>query len=137
MIYSIGHRLPAKRQKAHVKSRADGTFASQISDLSILENVPMCEIGSPDSAIALKMKCVEAHRDMWVGDGDEPAKYLAVFWLMESSSGLIIQVGDDAKRLEEGDFIVFDDNVMHSIFSKNIWYGMAYQIAQNEKEVQA
>jgi len=137
MIYSTGYQLPTTRQNAHVKNRADGTFASQIKDWTIFDNVPGCEIGEIESAIALKAKCVEPHTDPWVGYGDEPKKYLSVFWLIKSSSGLIIQVGNDAKRLLAGEFIVFDDRVMHSVVSKNTWYGMAYQIAQNEEKVQS
>lgn len=135
MIHSTGKLIPTAEIKKFVKQRADNSFTSTL-DEKLFGNLPntksLPNIEDIDSAIALKMKNVEPHTDTWVGSGN-PKKYTSIFWLVSipKNNYLYIQIGDRAVKMYAGYFVEFDDTVLHSVQSSHTWYGIAYQVAQN------
>ena len=129
MIYTFGSRDPTPAQRRVLRKIADSSFERRLPE--DFGPVPCDPEWVPDmsTGIALRARYVEPHRDGWVGSGDVPPRYVAVFWVvdMPSHAHLILQVGDSEHCMEPGDYAVFDDSVLHSVFSPFTWRGCAYQ----------
>lgn len=133
MIFATGTQQPTLAQRRTVRELADDSFTRTLpSDFGPLPCGPSWK---PDltTGVALRMRCVEPHTDDWVGSGKYPRRYAAVFWLvdMPKFEELFLQVGAEAKRMRVGDFVVFKDSVLHSVISKRMWRGCAYQVRPN------
>jgi hypothetical protein len=131
MIYLTGNMRPTPRQRRIVRQIADDSFTRQVpADFGPIPCASDSWVPDLSSMVALRMKCVDPHTDDWVGEGNKPRRYIAVFWViqMPGISELILQVGSAAQRMYVGDFIAFDDSVMHSVHAKQYWRGVAYQM---------
>lgn len=133
MIFETGTQHPTSAQRRMVRAIADGSFTATLPQ--DFGRVPCGGSWKHDATtgIALRMRCVEPHQDDWVGAGKYTRRYAAVFWLvdMPTSEVLILQVGTVAQRMKPGDFVVFKDSVLHSVISKRVWRGCAYQARPN------
>lgn len=133
MIFETGTQQPTPAQRRMVREFADDSFTTKLpSDFGPLP----CGLGwRPDitTSVALRMRCVEPHTDEWVGTGKYPRRYAAVFWVVDLPrfEELFLQVGTEAKRMRVGDFVVFKDSVLHSVISRRVWRGCAYQVRPN------
>jgi hypothetical protein len=135
MIFETGTQRPTTKQKRIVREIADSSFTALLPiDFG---NLP---VGtgwrySYGNAIAIKMRCVDPHRDDFVGIGQAPRKYAAVFWLTSilKYERIAVQVGTKSITMGEGDFMVFDDRVLHCVCSDLVWRGCAYQVRPNSK----
>ena len=133
MIYEIGNQQPTAKQQRIALAIADDSFCTTLPhDFGI---VPCGSKWTHDrtTGIAIKMKCVEPHKDDWVGSGKRPRRYAAIFWLVDVHDyiNVIVQVGTESHRMVGGDFLVFDDRVLHSVFAHRLWRGISYQVRRN------
>jgi hypothetical protein len=130
MIYSSGTQSALAQQKKTLAQIADGSFCVNLpSDFGALP-VPTGWQICDRTAIALRLNHVEAHEDTFVGVGPEPARRAAIFWLVSlPRSSLILHAGTDSMRMIEGDWVLFDDAVMHSVYSTKIWRGCSFQVS--------
>jgi hypothetical protein len=135
MILETGTQTPTPAQRRLVRQIADDSFTRRLPhDFGC---VPCGRNWKHDATtgIALRLRYVEPHEDDWVGAGKHPRRYAAVFWLvdMPKFEDLILQVGTVAHRMRPGDFVVFRDSVLHSVFAKRVWRGCAYQVRPNDR----
>lgn len=133
MIFEAGTQHPTPAQRRMVREIADDSFTTTLpQDFGC---VPCGSKWRHDATtgVALRMRCVEPHTDDWVGAGKYPRRYAAVFWVVDLPrfEELFLQVGTEAKRMRAGDFVVFKDSVLHSVISKRVWRGCAYQVRPN------
>jgi hypothetical protein len=130
MIFETGSQQPTPAQRRTVREIADDSFIRTLP--ADFGDVPCGSKWKHDetTGIALRMRCVEPHSDDWVGTGKQPRRYAAVFWVVEMPKfeDLILQVGGVAKRMRQGDFVVFKDSVLHSVFARRVWRGCAFQV---------
>ena len=123
MILETGTQTPTAAQRRMVREIADDSFSRTLPQT--FGSAPCGSKWKQDATtgIALRMRCVEPHQDEWVGAGKQPRRYAAVFWLvdMPKFEDLILQVGTVAHRMWPGDFVVFKDSVLHSVFAKRVW----------------
>ena len=133
MIFETGTHHPTAAQRRILREIADNTFTTSLP--TNFGSVPCGNAWKYESetGIALRMRCVEPHQDDWVGAGKKPRRYAAVFWLVEMPNfeDLILQVGTVVCRMRPGDFVVFKDSVLHSVFARRVWRGCAYQVRHN------
>lgn len=135
MIYTSGHLKPLKSQVADALTRADDSFctlaaAGFVDHLPTFNNMPRA-----NDPIVLTLTVCEPHDDDFLGDFDDaPAirDRRAIFWLLKGS-GVYVQVANDSKRMDAGDFIVFNDAMTHSVIAKRKWYGAAWQLQYNKR----
>jgi hypothetical protein len=147
MIYESGHQKPTKRQLAHVREEADDSFCQTPSSERFDYAIP-CPPGytfEENTVTLLSLKNVEPHEDPWVGSipsyvgdhvlppgwtHDGPEGRRAMFWVVDLPKfhELFLQCGAQAKRMRAGDWVVFDDRVLHCVLSTRKWYGCAYQL---------
>lgn len=139
MIYEKGFLRPSDAQIKTVCKIADDSFCSVIpKDFGSVPNA-VGWLNDLSTAIALRLKCVEPHKDDWVGGGQHTKTHASIFWLLKlnGKEPLILQVGNDMREMRESEFIVFDDSKYHGVFAKKIWTGIAIQarkeIGQNRR----
>jgi hypothetical protein len=129
MIYQTGYQKPTAAELRAVKAVADDSFCTNAPS----HVVPPCPAPwkfDRLTSIALRLKTVEPHTDDWSGSfSNKPRSYAAVFWLMHVNDNdcIYLQIGNTAERLRAGDFVVFDDRIMHSVVARHTWIGCAYQ----------
>lgn len=140
MIFETGYLPPTKRQLQLIREHADESFCNTVpAGFGAVPIVPGFEIACPPTPLSLSY--VEPHDDPWVGDTrhddgnlvygiDGPADRRAIFWLLATAkfNQPIIQVGTMAHRLLLGHWVMFDDRILHSVFSRRKWWGLAYQL---------
>ena len=129
MIFESGTQHPTAAQRRMVRDLADDSFTTTLPH--DFGPVPCGRAWKPDltTSVALRLRYVEPHQDDWVGSGCPPRRHAAVFWLVDlpKFEELILHVGLVAKRMRQGDFVIFKDSVMHSVFAKSVWRGCSYQ----------
>jgi hypothetical protein len=128
MIYGFGTHAPTSAQVAEAKEFADDSFCNLSSD-QFVKNLPSWgKREHDDRPILLKLRNVEPHDDTWVGGYDEPVlpNRRAVFWLLKGE--LIIHAALEYRRMKAGDFVVFNDGLVHSVLAKRQWLGAAWQL---------
>ena len=133
MIYEIGNQQPTAKQKRITLAIADASFCTTLPNDFGMVPCGRAWMHDRTTCTAIKMKCVEPHKDDWVGSGRRPRRYAAFFWLVDvrDYESVIVQVGTEAHRMVGGDFLVFDDRVLHSVFARRVWRGIAYQVRCN------
>jgi|LakMenEpi03Aug12_release.lakeMendotaPanAssembly.Ray.scaffolds.fasta_scaffold551666_2 hypothetical protein len=128
-IFHMGTQDPTVAQRRVVRAIADDSFTRTVPD--DFGCLPCPQTWRPDAktAIALRAKYVSPHVDDWVGIGSPPSRYVALFWVVEMPrfERLTLQVGTEVCQMSLGDFVVFNDTVMHSVFADKFWRGCAYQ----------
>ena len=134
MIFKTGKQTPTPDQRRIVRTTADDTFCRELP--GDFGDLPCGDEYSHEwgTAVALRLKAVNPHWDPWLGDSREPAKRCALFWLI-SGADVWLQVGGGAVRMQPGDYVAFDDAVMHCVVADRVWRGVACQMAQIETRV--
>jgi hypothetical protein len=129
MILFKGNQKPRPWQLKEAVANADESFCTTASD-DFAEQLPVVDNRVPQGfPILLKLKTVEPHSDPWVGySDDEPIRpdRLAIFWLLKGD--LCLQVANDYTRMQAGDFVLFNDALVHSVVATKTWLGAAWQL---------
>lgn len=142
MIYKFGTLKPTKAQLAEARRRAVMHEFCNVASEDFNYFCPEMRIYGEDTSfqetILLKNKNVQPHTDPWVGSGllTDGTIQRNIFWLMHSPSDtpIYLQVGNDARKMYPGDWVIFDDSTMHSVVSDITWIGAATQIAKVIKD---
>lgn len=129
MIDQHGYLKPSRLFLKTVKGYADDSFTSAITD-DITEFLPKIDRWVPwiTTNVCLRMKCVTAHMDDDVRP-DFPKRRNPrrnLFWLM-GGGPVHLHVANDQKVLIPGEWVLFDDNLMHSVIAYKTWFGLAVQ----------
>ena len=130
MIIQTGRMEPTPAQRRMIQEHGDDQFMGRLpSDFGM---VPMFDGWTPDleSMIAIKMRCVCPHKDGWVGSNPAPRRYLSVFWLTKALIGtdFHLHVRNEQIKMTAGQWVLFNDRLMHSVFAERLWHGVAYQM---------
>lgn len=130
MIIQTGYMQPTAAQRRMIRIFGDDQFMGKLP--SNFGPVPMFDGWAPDleSMIAIKMRCVGPHKDGWVGSNPAPRRYLSVFWLTKELIGtdFRLHVRNEQIRMTAGQWVLFNDGLMHSVFAERLWHGVAYQM---------
>lgn len=132
-----------------LRESADESFCRTVPPLFDFKNLPPLPAGyvyDHETVTALTLKNVEPHTDSWVGrnplvNGDDgPPSRRAVFWVLDCPRHKVmhLQCGNFSTRMLRGHWVIFSDEIMHSVISDCRWYGVAMQIAlQSELGIKA
>lgn len=134
-IFELGTLTPSTLQVDEAKKYGDASFVVNPRDPAFFTNLPHHNDGTStwkaeEGTLILlnKLKCVEPHTDAWIGRAARPkGGRRAIFWLL--SGRLNIQVAHEWRRIEAGQFVVFNDSHLHSVQAAKIWQGAAWQIS--------
>ncbi len=134
-IFDFGNKNPSAHQRLMVRSNADDSFCSRMPD--DFDGYPSIDGWrvNKSTAVALKLGLVEPHTDHWAGDfGSRNTRYRAMFWLIDEPKGteFLLLVGKQTQRMRAGDFVMFNDKIIHAVFAKKIWSGVAYQVTRTK-----
>lgn len=82
------------------------------------------------TAIRLKMRNVEPHTDFQLNDTPEGYEYAgSVFCAMTMRCPYIyLQVGESYVKLSKGQWVMFDDRILHSVIAEKEWSGVSVQV---------
>lgn len=123
-IYAKGYFSPTRKQKKLIRKIGTDDFCSSVPDDFDLPDVSTIE---KSTGIALKMKSVEPHTDDWIGAGS-PKHWKSLFWVIECKPWVHLMVESDHVRMNEGDYVLFDDRKLHCVVSQFQWTGVAFQV---------
>ena len=130
MIIQTGHMEPTPAQRRMIREHGDDQFMGRLP--ADFGRVPMFEGWAPDaeSMVAMKMRCVGPHKDGWVGSHPDPRRYLSVFGLTKAPIGtdFHLHVRNEQIRMTAGQWVLFNDRLMHSVVAHRLWHGVAYQM---------
>ena len=137
MIYETGFQKPTAKQKQIAIKRADASFTEGVPwDFGDLPTGSKW-LATTDTGILLKMRNVEPHVDPWLSSAREPAerKRSALFWVIDlpSFERIHFQCGGQKASLRRGDYVVFNDSIMHCVVAERVWKGCAYQLLNKPK----
>lgn len=120
--------LPTELVKL-AKEQATSDFCATTHAGQIEQHLPFLPSGyeySINSGVLLKVKNVEPHRDFDVGFD---CKWTGgCFGVLSTTKQTYIQVGNEHLELQKGDWILFDDDILHSLQSAVTIYGLAVQV---------
>lgn len=141
-MYPSGTLKPTKAQLAEARRRAVMHEFCNVASEEFNYFCPEMRIYGESThfheTVLLKSKSVQPHTDPWLGSGllADCNTQRNIFWLMHSLSGspIYLQVGNDARKMYPGDWVVFDDSVMHSVVSDVTWLGAATQVSKIIKD---
>jgi hypothetical protein len=129
MIIATGSAGIPRGALAKIRKIADGSFVSRI-DI----DPPPIEGWEVDRAtgIALAMRCVEPHSDVWLGTGPEPPArdQASLFWLLQEPrrGRFYLQCGEGFAGLGRGDWVLFPHDIAaHCATADSLWRGVAWQ----------
>ena len=132
MIYKYTHK-PTKEIKKLVISKCTKDFTSCFkgSDEEFLAFIALPELPHGlqyvrETAIYLTGKSIEPHKDPNL-TGKEFTR--GMFWVTrkKTKESIYIQVESDSQRIDEGDYVIFDDSLLHCITCDGVWEGIAIQ----------
>ena len=130
MIIQTGYMQPTAAQRRMIREYGDAQFMGHMPPG--FGPVPAFEGWTPDmeSMIAIKMCCVGPHKDGWVGSNPAPRRYLSVFWLTKALIGtdFRLHVRNEQIKMTAGQWVLFNDGLMHSVYAERLWHGVAYQM---------
>ena len=146
MIFEQAHHRVHSAQLAEAKAKADESFCRQSSE-DFMVGAPKIigYVPAMKDATLLKLRNVEPHDDPWVGyephpfypevhgidwTMDGPKNRRAVFWLLHSPKPIHLVCGGQARCLKTGDYVVFNDSLMHCVLAERTWIGAAWQIME-------
>jgi hypothetical protein len=130
VILETGHLTPMTWQVKEARGYADESFCTMSSKV-FCGNLPkVAGLHMADQPVLLKLRNVGPHEDPWVSGRPEeaPQDRRAIFWMLEGKSPLHLHVGTQAARLSPGDWVLFDDSIMHSVVCASPWRGAAFQL---------
>lgn len=101
--------------------------------MQLLPSLPDGYIYTDKSTVVLRGKNIEPHRDSDVGITPKGYRFWGgVFGLLSGADSITLQVGDASIRMNQGDWVMFDDSILHGVYSDKVWYGLAVQIAKKK-----
>jgi hypothetical protein len=123
---------------SETKARGNNRFDA-IAPRWMLEQLPELPDGlhysDLQTGLLLKGKNIIPHRDdVDVAENEE--RVGAVFGLLHHGytkkldQSFYLQVGDEMEILRPGNWVFFDDAIMHSVFSEALWYGVTFLVAR-------
>ena len=124
---------PTKELKRLISSRATNDFMShfrktpeEIDAFKDLPTLPFPLIYDYKTALYLQGKSVGPHIDP---DFIEAKVVRSMFWVTKKKTKhpIYLQVGNEHTHINEHDFVVFDDSILHSVSSDGEWEGIAIQ----------
>jgi len=134
-LTKFAQRHKSRPLEVWARNFATSDFMAGFDDDDVFPHLPKLPDGyiySPDSGVALTLKCVDAHRDDPIGCTVKGYKYAGgVFGLTKGYCTL--HVGNEYERLGPGDWVMFNDNIVHSVFATAKWYGFAVQILKKRQ----
>lgn len=129
-IYALKTKYFNSKLKQFLKEKADDSFTLScdrfIPDLPIIEGIKY----SKNSAMGLKLKCCDPHRDTSVGN--LKTCWNMLFVMSEPDNGWL-QVGNDYTRLCNNTVYLFKDSLVHSVQSKKSFVMLAIQVQVSKK----
>ena len=126
-LYARNHKN--KKLARIVRETATNDFMSLFYDgfYDLLPRLPDGFAYSPGSGVVLKMSHVEPHRDDRMGCTMPGFKHWGgAFGLTQGF--LKLHVCNSSKAIHEGQFVMFKDNKMHSVYAQRQWKGVAVQV---------
>ena len=126
-MYARNHK--SKELARIVREIATNDFMSSFDDdfYDLLPKLPDGFAYSPGSGVALKMSHVEPHMDDRIGCILRGFKYWGgAFGLTQGF--LKLHVCNSSMQINAGQFVMFRDNKMHSVYAKKQWKGVAVQV---------
>ena len=124
-IYALKTKYHNAKLKQFLQERGDDSFS--LSCEAFVDSLPKIEgvKYSRNTAMGLKLKCCDPHRDIAVGN-------LKTIWnmlfVMSAPENGWLQVGDAYTRLQANTVYLFKDSLTHSVQSKNNFISMAIQV---------
>jgi hypothetical protein len=110
---------------------ANRDFCNTFERIDLLPKLPKEYEYALNTSLKLGMKNVPPHIDYaYFDDGLEHRG--AVFGIADGYAWL--HVGSEALLLREGDWVMFDDRLMHSVQSDKKWRGVAVQIVKKRNK---
>jgi hypothetical protein len=119
----------SKALLAEARRRGDASFDTAFNFERYESDLPLLSDNlhyAKPTGILLKLKNVEPHTDalqMLLGPDETHAG--SVFGLL--SGRVTLQVGGEALRLKAGDWVYFDDQILHCVLADRKWVGVAIQ----------
>ncbi len=127
MILAQGTLTPLKSQLKELRAWADESFCTTASKEFASHFPGFRGFTNDQLPILLKLKNCEPHDDPFLGE--EPPVRRAIFWLMEGGSHrFYFGCGGKHIKMQPGDFVVFDDSIVHWVMSEKQWRGSASQL---------
>lgn len=124
---------PTKELKRLISRRATRDFMSHFrktqEEIDAFKNLPKLHSGlvyDYKTTLYLRGKSVAPHTDP---DFIESKVVKSMFWVTKKKTQhpIYLQVGHEHTHINEHDFVVFDDSVLHSVSSDGAWEGIAIQ----------
>lgn len=135
MIFASGNLKPSKEILARIKGLATTDFTRIVPANFFQPTLDMMLYGEKHtefetSVTLIKGKNVVPHTDPWCGKYPEPIERRNLFWLTHCSPNSHVEFyhGNESTRLFAGDWVIFDDTIVHSVASKYLWYGMILEL---------
>lgn len=121
-----------------VKNRGDDQFISPVTCDEVQHLLPPLPNGffySEHSGVLLKLRNVSPHFDDAVGRlvGNWRG---SMFALLSNAGECYLHVGEDHCKLEKGDWVIFDDAILHSLQAEKQVLGMSIQIGNAPFDVE-
>lgn len=110
-------------------------FDEMDEEFDLLPPLPRGYEYLPYSGLLLKMNGgVQPHTDCHSGriPPDDYEHVGNVFGLVVCNYDFHIQVANDMRHMNSGDWIFFDDRLMHCVVTKNTWMGIAVQVFRHK-----
>ncbi|MEK6842743.1 MAG: hypothetical protein AABX84_02910 [Nanoarchaeota archaeon] len=123
----IGYFNPTRIQKKSIKEvlkncESDENF---IADKEFLLNYPKYKNKICCSEMVFfHEKNVLPHTD--ATENEEIDKLNTLFWLIQGT--LYLQVGESFVKMKSGNFVAFNDGILHSVLADRKWVGTAWSI---------
>ena len=124
---------PTKELKRLISRRATNDFMSHFrktpEEIKAFNDLPKLHSGlvyDYTTALYLRGKSVAPHIDP---DFIESKVVRSMFWVTKKKTEhpIYLQVGNEHTHINEHDFVVFDDSILHSVSSDGAWEGIAIQ----------
>ena len=135
MLIASGNLKPSKEQIARIKGLATNDFTRIVSAEFFQPTLDMMLYGEKhtefeSNATLVKGKNISPHTDPWCGKYPEPIERRNLFWLAKYPRDRYLEFyyGNDSCRMTGGDWVIFDDSIVHSLISKYTWYGMILEL---------
>lgn len=126
-----------KELVALARQSADDSFTAGISCGAIKGYLPKLPPGffySENSGVLLKVKNVSPHDDSPVGDLVESWRGSTFCVLTDPGPNCYLQVGLEHLKLQKGDWVMFDDRILHSLQSTKTLLGLSIQLGSAKSD---
>jgi hypothetical protein len=134
MLFAKGNLEPSKAQLVKLQVSATTDFTERAPKEFFQPTLDMMLYGEEhtefETPVLIKGKNVYPHTDPWCGRRPEPIERRNLFWLAKYPRDRYLEFyyGNDSCRMTGGDWVIFDDSIVHSLISKYTWYGMILEL---------